>query len=400
MHLNFRGLSEETPDRVWRKVFAHGWPGWSEWYGARSKGEPSLQDARRALRRHMPEYETLWDELNTACGADDEAARFLSFWCPPRYLVNCSQAVLIDQDGPLLIRNYDLDPALNEATLLSTKWRGRRVIGMVEAMAGLSDGMNDAGLAVSLTFGGRVITQSGFGIPLILRYVLEMCASVQDAVEALRAIPSHMSYNITVIDKTGDWATVYLAPDRPAIVSRQAWATNHQLGVEWPRHGRISNTIGRGEHLQGLLCETTPSADALIAGFTRPPLFSTNYSQGFGTVYTAIYRPMLGTVQLRWRDGTVLDRHIDDTAPCNQLIHYDGHGSIGINDPNAESDQPEWIKAYLRSAHPQKNSTTPQDEEAARTRRAAFWRRNSWDQDQDWQNLTPLDQEPLSQEEP
>ena len=211
MHLTFRSLSEDRPGDALRQVFQHGWSGWSDWMARRHKLKSTdLRDARLALRRHMPEFESLWDTWVEVCGGDDRAAFFLSYWSPPRYLVNCSQAVLANgasDGGPFLIRNYDLDPQLNESTLLSTRWRGRRVAGMVEGIVGLADGMNDAGLAASLTFGGRTVSIAGFGIPLIMRYVLEICTDVQQAVAALRAVPSHMSYNVTVADASGDWAT-------------------------------------------------------------------------------------------------------------------------------------------------------------------------------------------------
>ena len=43
---------------------------------------------------------------------------------------------------------------------------------MSDCLWGLLDGINDAGLAVSLAFGGRA-TREGFGIPLVVRYLLE-----------------------------------------------------------------------------------------------------------------------------------------------------------------------------------------------------------------------------------
>lgn len=382
MDLTFRSLVEDQPGQAWRRVFNHGWPGWREWFCARSDGAPDLADARRALRRHLPEFETLWDELLLACGADDEAARFLSFWSPPRYLVNCSQAVLVDQDGPFLIRNYDLDPALNEATLLTTNWRGRKVTGMVEGMAGLSDGMNDAGLAISLTFGGRVVVGPGFGIPLILRYVLQTCADVPEALEALRAVPCHMSYNVTLVDRHGAWATVYLSPDRPAIVKDQPWTTNHQLGVEWPGHGRISRTLERAEHLTELFDTEAPAAADLAAEFARTPLFSTNYAQGFGTVYTAAYRPAAGTVRLSWRDGTSCWQDMAAPEHWEQTISYADGGSGAAHGAWTTPARPDWYSTFLGS-HPQ-----PEDE-ADLARQAAFWRRNHLGQDHDWSNLTP-----------
>lgn len=329
MQLEFRGLTESEPGAAWRKVVDHGWPGWGAWFRAKGgPSGPSLEDSRRAVRRHMPEMETLLERLSGAVPGDEDFARFLTFWTPPRYLVSCSQIVLDDDEGPMLLRNYDLDPNLNESTMLHSAWRGRRVMGMVEGLAGLADGMNEAGLAASLTFGGRPNSGRGFGIPLIIRYVLETCRDAADAREALRAVPCHMSYNVTVADRGGDWATVFLAPDRPAIVSDQPLATNHQLGVEWPRHGRETRTEIREEHLQAML-DRKPGLSGAEArrDFLRAPLFSTGYARGFGTVYTASYRPASGEARLSWKDGGDLRWSIADFAPSEMQVTYSETGS-------------------------------------------------------------------------
>ena len=104
--------------------------------------------------------------------------------------------------GPALTRNYDWEYRLFEAVVARTAYTGRRVLGTLDCLRGLLDGINDAGLAVSLTFGGRPQVGEGFGIPLVIRYVLEVCASTE-AMQVLRRIPVHMSYNVTTIDATG-----------------------------------------------------------------------------------------------------------------------------------------------------------------------------------------------------
>ncbi len=328
MELTFRGVAEEAPGAAWLEVFQRGWPGWRSWYLGRGGDRgPSIDEAARALRRYMPEFEGLWESLVSAANAGDEAARFLSFWRPPQYLVNCSQAVAVDSEGPFLVRNYDLHPELNEATMLLTRWRGRAVIGMVEGMAGLADGMNDAGLAVSLSFGGRTVTGPGFGIPLIMRYLLEICSDVAQAIEALRAIPSHMSYNITVIDRNCEWATVFVAPDRPSIVMPTPWAVNHQLGDEWPSHCRRSKTLKRAAHLDSLYTSHPPSGSEMSAEFRRAPLFSSGYSEGFGTVYTAEYRPHALTAALSWSDGTAHQWQMNHFVPACLTVAYHSGGS-------------------------------------------------------------------------
>ncbi|HEU0221082.1 MAG TPA: C45 family peptidase [Paracoccaceae bacterium] len=296
----FRSVAEAAPGPKWQAIFRHGWPGWAEWFGRRGDDAEEARRAERALRRHMPELVPLWERLVELAGGDARAAHFLTFWSPPRYLVHCSQAVLVDAQGPALVRNYDLDPRLNEGRLFASAWLGRDVIGMVEGLAGLADGMNGAGLVVSLAFGGRPALGRGFGVPLIVRYLLQVCTEVADAVEALRGLPCHMAYNLTLLDRRGAHATVMLAPDRPAMVSTAAFATNHQLGVEWPRHGRLSQTLERATYLEEVLAQPGLDADGLLCRFLAPPLHRRRYALGFGTVYTALYRPAAGRMRLAW----------------------------------------------------------------------------------------------------
>lgn len=63
-----------------------------------------------------------------------------------------------------LVRNDDLSPDLNKGLMLRTEWTGRAVMGMVVFLWGLSDGLDNAGLAVALAYGGRSGTGAGFGI--------------------------------------------------------------------------------------------------------------------------------------------------------------------------------------------------------------------------------------------
>jgi hypothetical protein len=109
-----------------------------------------------------------------------------------------------------------------------------------------------------------------------------------------------MSYNVTAVDRTGEFTTVYLAPDRPAIVTKERATTNHQLRVEWPAHASLTRTIERKEHLGRLVAEGKLSAARASTAFLKPPLYSTHWEKGFGTVYTALYRPAQGTLSLLW----------------------------------------------------------------------------------------------------
>jgi len=145
---------------------------------------------------------------------------------------------------------------------------------MLDCLWGLLDGINDAGLAVSLTFGGRPQVGEGFGIPLVIRYVLQTCGTTEEAMRALRRIPVHMSYNVTAMDRDGQRATVYLAPDRPAHVTSLAVATNHQGTVEWAPYAAAIRTVERHERLTELVTAGTDVPGVVAAACslrcTRP----------------------------------------------------------------------------------------------------------------------------------
>lgn len=296
----FRAIAEDRPGPKWAGLFAEYWPAYHRWWAREGlTARPTYLECRKALRKHMPEIADLWEELCDLAGGGDAAARFLSFYGPPAYLSACSQAIW-QGDAPLLVRNYDYAPLAFDAVVLRTRWQGRGVIGMSDGLFGLVDGINDAGLAVSLTFGGRRNAGRGFGVPLILRYVLQTCTTTEEAGEALARIPCHMSYNVTVLDADRQYLTAYLAPDRKPVLSHAAVATNHQERVEWSSHARFTATVERERFLLQQLTLHPTTDDRFVAAFLRPPLYSTAFSAGFGTLYTAAYRPREGRLELHW----------------------------------------------------------------------------------------------------
>jgi predicted choloylglycine hydrolase len=255
------------------------------------------------LRTHMPELAGVYDRLVDLAGGGDVAARMLSQYRPPPYLAGCSQAAIAGPD-PVLVRNYDYAPSRLEGVVQATAWGRHRVIGMSDCLWGLLDGMNDAGLAVSLTFGGRRVLGDGFGIPVVVRYLLETCATVGEAREALERVPVNLAHNLTMVDCAGAAATVLLAPDRSPVWRAEAVATNHQDGVEWEEHARFTRTVERERLVSALIAEADITPGRLAEAFMQAPLYSTDYSRGFGTLYTAEYHPAAGAVTYHWPGST------------------------------------------------------------------------------------------------
>jgi predicted choloylglycine hydrolase len=307
----WRAISEEKAGPKWAKLFREYWPAYRAWW--LKEGETARETyavGLRALRTHMPEMVPLYEELCELAGGGDHAARFLSFYTPPPYLASCSQAIWSGKQ-PVLVRNYDYNPRAFESLVLRTKWMGRAVMGTSDGLWGLVDGVNDKGLSISLTFGGRRVVGEGFGVPLILRYVLQICETAEEAGEVLARVPTHMSYNVTVLDRQRNYLTVMMAPDRPAVITHAAVATNHQENVEWVSHARFTATVERERFLLQRLRLHQDPEDKFINAFLRPPLYSTAFAQGFGTLYTAVYRPRKKQMELRW-PGVVWPLSLDE----------------------------------------------------------------------------------------
>lgn len=300
MHRIIEAFAEPLPGAKWQSLFNYHWPAYRRWFLSEGAAKRSLYlSSRRAFERHMPELVGTYDRLLELAGGGDLAARFLTLYRPPAYLRGCSQAVWAGPP-PLLVRNYDYSPRLFEGTIIRSEWNGRAVIGTSDCLWGLVDGMNQDGLALSLSFGGRRAVGDGFGVPLLLRYALEFCTTAQEAVEVLCRVPSHMSYNVTVLDQGGTYKTVFIAPDRPPVVQDLAMTTNHQHGIEWKRHAHATATLEREQALRRYLDHYAGDSYRLVRAFLRPPLHSTAYRRGFGTLYTAVYRPATLEMEYLW----------------------------------------------------------------------------------------------------
>ena len=349
--LTFDAVSEATPGPKWAARWARSWPAYEAWFLARGgDGGPSRQDCEAALQEYMPELMEVHAQLVSLTGGSDRAARFLSTWCPPSYLGGCSLACTVSETDVRLVRNYDLSPDLNEGLLLHTAWRGKKVMGMVEFLWGLSDGINESGLSIALAYGGRQLTGRGFGITTILRYVLETCNTVDQALNVLRRVPSHMCYNVLVADAAGNTASVEVYAGGGIQVQPMPMATNHQNNGTRPDRPQFTDTYARAEHLKSAL--TTHSVPAeLVDIFKGSPLKQARYGEGFGTLFTAEYAPKAGALTLHWGDDTWTQslenfnegqRVINYSDTPNQVSDVYGIDWAAIGNAYARGEFPDW----------------------------------------------------------
>lgn len=305
MHITFEAVSEDKPALKWQNIFKRSWPAYKRWY--LSEGlikRPTYSACLRKLREHMPEIIPAYERLCELAGGGDLQARFLSLYNPPAYISGCSQIIWPAQTTRL-IRNYDYCPNLLDGMLLKSKWLNHQVICVSDCLIGALDGINEHGLCVSLTFGGSRQVGDGFGIPIILRYILETCATAGEAEAALKRIPIHMAYNVSVCAANGDFFTAHLFPGKDTIIARdRRIATNHQpFDKKWESYAKATATREREAVLEKLLTKTDRSLFQIVKNFHSPPLYSTNYKRGYGTLYTSIYYPSEKLVEICWPDS-------------------------------------------------------------------------------------------------
>jgi predicted choloylglycine hydrolase len=267
---------------------AHARGRWPEMEGLLTEDgrTPEGADRVRALfRAHMPELAPVLDRL--AGQLDRPAAgAFLTHAALRPFSPGCTQ---IGRDGTLL-RNYDLRPDQCEGTIVSSHFL-RPVIGMQDMLWGLLDGMNDAGLAISLTWGGRSVYGRGFAILILVRYLLETCETVDEAVERLRRLPVAVPQNLTLVDPSRA-VTVFVGPDIPLTVAPDACAANHQ---HLPVPDEQERAMGTQERLDAIR-----AAGVNVPAMLKPPLYRPVDEQGSRTLYTAHYRPLEGRVTYYW----------------------------------------------------------------------------------------------------
>lgn len=303
--IRFEAVSEPQPGEAWRMRFEAMWPAYRAWYLREGDtARPDLETCRKRLRRHMPELMPTYERLVELAGGGEIVARFLSLYRPPGFIVGCSQGVWTG-GAPMLVRNYDYPVSRLEGIIIKSAWSERNVIGMSDCVWGLLDGVNDAGLAVSLTFGGRRAVGDGFAVPLVVRYLLETCSTVGEARATLERLPVHAAQNLTLLDRTGDSLTAFVAPDRTTRFTAVAVTTNHQDLNDWPEYTRAVRSVERQRRLLTLLDDPQLSSRQFIESFLAPPVYSTSYSTGMGTLYTAAYFPSDGRVEYHWPGHTL-----------------------------------------------------------------------------------------------
>ncbi|OMP67572.1 C45 family autoproteolytic acyltransferase/hydolase [Domibacillus epiphyticus] len=198
------------------------------------------------------------------------------------------------QNG-LFARNYDFHPKTYEGRLLL--WQpdhGYASIGISGRMVGRIDGMNEKGLVIGFHFVNRRRAEEGFTCSMIARLILDSCATTEEAIELLSAVPHRHSFNYSLYDASLQSAVVEASP-RGVHVHRNTFVcTNHFLSDQLAGENRY-HTAESKERLAALesYSRKPHSAGEAYTLFNDPSfgVFKKKYSSWSGTLHTTVYEP-------------------------------------------------------------------------------------------------------------
>ena len=255
----------------------------------------SLKNAEATLKAYAP---NLWEELHgLADGLEVSLERTVAEFSNGRlrYPARGCSAVMT---GGLYGRNYDFSTKKYDRILAAIRPDGVNAsIGFSDRFTGRDDGMNEHGLCIGLHYVNERIWQPGLVCTLIVRIVLDQCATTREAVELLRRLPHGLCFNYSLIDASGDAAVVEASPKGVSVrEGRELACTNHFQTPELAKLNR--RNPGSHRRLPPLTdwSRSMPEAGDLfeLLNSSRSPVFDHGYAKGTGTLHTMVCRPETG----------------------------------------------------------------------------------------------------------
>ncbi|WP_416149835.1 C45 family autoproteolytic acyltransferase/hydrolase [Salipaludibacillus sp. HK11] len=127
----------------------------------------------------------------------------------------CSIFASFQNDEMIIGRNYDMLLSVKkftESSLICMENK-LRFVGHSDVFIGKVDGLNEKGLFIGMTLVPSEETRPGINFYFAIRYILEHCQIVNEAIEVLRGFHTSLSNNYLVADKNGDMAVIEVGPN-------------------------------------------------------------------------------------------------------------------------------------------------------------------------------------------
>ena len=296
-------------------------------YGRRKERRPfgfSVKNARAALEMYAP---NIWEELHgLADGLGIPLERAVAEYSNGRlrYPKRGCSAVMT---GGVYGRNYDYDVRHYDRILVAAQAKGVHAsIGFSDRFTGRVDGMNEHGLCVGLHMVNEATWQPGLVCILIVRIVLDQCATTREAVALLRRLPHGLGFNYSLVDTTGAAAVVEASPAALAVRegAQLACANHFQSPALQPYNRR---NPGSHRHIGPLeaWAREAPPAETLFNALngSLSPVFDHRYASGSGTLHTIVGIPA---------DRKILVGVGGDAAPATiDVGHWTAGDPLGLD---------------------------------------------------------------------
>lgn len=182
----------------------------------------------------------------------------------------CSVFAFKNQDSVIVGRNYDMLFAFKkftESSLIAPKGK-YSYISQSDVFIGRSDGINEKGLFVAMSFVNGTKVQPGIGFHFVVRKVLENSGSTSEAIKIIQNTRVSSANNFILADASGGIAVVESAPQksvvrRPDENENFIYITNQFVdskmipfdrgGVEWSksteRYNRLKEKLRSVEYM-------------------------------------------------------------------------------------------------------------------------------------------------------
>ena len=251
----------------------------------------NIRSEERAFRAYAP---ALWEEIGgIAEGLNipmEQAVLYFGNDSLRMPTGGCSAVM----SGGVYGRNYDFRPRGYEARFALLQAHGSYAsIGGSHQLTGRLDGMNEHGLAIGLHLVKVRPRAPGLTSTLVVRRVLDSCATTAEAVDLLRRLPHAMQYNYSLLDAGGVAAVAETAAGAVAVrLGDWLACTNHFQSPQLQRlNRRVTHSIDRLPPLERWAARQLSAEQAFQAlNFSASPAFH-NYGSA-ETLHTIVAEPM------------------------------------------------------------------------------------------------------------
>lgn len=282
----FRG----TPYEIGREQAEHltsiNWERFSELTGEDFLMDDMVKDYQEHAPHLLAELKGLAGGLGKSL--EEVSSRFSGHQIKGLPAMGCSSMVTED----FAVRNYDFSPIFYDHQLVLSQPRGYYAsVGSSLHLIGRHEGVNEKGLFIALHFVSQAKTSVGLSGSAIVRIVLDMCSTTDEAVAKLKTLPHSWGYNYSVGDEKGHHVVVEASPEEVAVRKgeKQSSCTNHFVleSHQWFNRPHAFGSKNRHQAItewEGTFEETFHwfSDQASV-------LFSTQYKEFFGTLHTFGY---------------------------------------------------------------------------------------------------------------